>query len=103
MGRVRTATAAEIRKAEAVARRLRKHYAGNWRVSIPQRFGAVTINVIVEKRHALHAKVQTIDWFSLSRGVIGETKALIEEVDAILERVANRPMFTIVADSRGGV
>lgn len=101
MGKVRSATAAEIRKADAIARRLRKHYADNWRVTIPQLQGAVRVNVIVEKRHALHAKVQTIDWFSVKYGVVAETQNLIREVDAILERIAKRPLFTIVAESDG--
>ena len=105
MGKISYPSAAECRKADAIATKLRKHYADNWRVNLPRRFGGLTINIVLEKRHALHAKVKVTDWFTFTGTVAEEVQRLIGEVDAVLAEIANRPLFRVVwsTDGKGNI
>ena len=99
MGRITYPTAAECRKATSVCRRLSKRYAENWRVRVIDRQGGLSVNVVMQKNHALHAKVATVDWFGFDRTVAETTADIVAEVDAILAKIAERPLFTIVAST----
>ena len=96
MGRITYPTAAECRKSASVCRRLAKRYAGNWRVNVVDRQGGLSVDVTVQRVGPLQAKIATIDWFGFSRGVVKTTSDVAEEVDAVLEEIENRPLFTIL-------
>ena len=104
MGKISAPSAAEVRACSSVCKKLANRYSDNWRVNVRDREGGLTVNVIIRKRHALHAEIASVDWFGFDRR-LGSPKEIAEmvaeEVDAVLAKIEARPVFKVVWSSDG--